>query len=549
LLQKVTLSPNFQFNQAVVNEFRLQLGTLLDNLSSVYLNGKVPKRRNRKSASKKPRTTKVQLKKKDSETKKQNHKKKAREKEPEPPIVILPEDLHSDTDSIINLLTTDPFVPSPQKTACDEKQVTLPSIENNDKALSSTEEVPEEVQDINKALPSADNNEKALSSTGDVPVQDINKALPSIENIEKALSSAEDVPVQDINKALPSAENKEKALSSTDDVPVQDINKALPSAVSNEKALPTTEEVQNITKALPSTEYNVALPSENISNASRPSKLKLKRNKPSLAKTDGKTSTVTTDGHQSVPQSDGTPSVEVNSNASKTLPQPLQAKRGASRAPDRKPNTRQVLSGNTNDEVKPEADPFIGKPVAFGRNTTIGNHLIKQFGEKFDERGICFDLDSTSGHIVGTVMRINKQPKSKKQVTTNYNVVWEFTAFGETDLALTVLLDGQKEGDKLIAKRIHNRSKKSGRPKKSDASKLKFIKENLSKVSDDEAMQVSIDCSLTVQHLALCCITEICVMLNFITRHQVVMSPMIQKVMNLTTIGQSVLMTGWNIFG
>jgi hypothetical protein len=64
LLQKVTLNPNFQFNQAVVNEFRLQLGTLLDNLSSVYLNGKVPKRRNRKSASKKPRTTKVQLKKK-----------------------------------------------------------------------------------------------------------------------------------------------------------------------------------------------------------------------------------------------------------------------------------------------------------------------------------------------------------------------------------------------------------------------------------------------------------------------------------------------------
>jgi hypothetical protein len=122
--------------------------------------------------------------------------------------------------------------------------------------------------------------------------------------------------------------------------------------------------------------------------------------------------------------------------------------------------------------------------------------LIKQFGEKFDERGVCYDLDNTSGHIVGTVVRINRVPKAKKQVTTNYNVVWEYTAFGESDLALTVLLDGQKEGDKLIAKRALIRSKKTAWQDKSVAARLTFIKENLSKVSDDEAMHVSKSVSL-----------------------------------------------------
>ena len=42
LLEKITLNSNFQFNQGVVNDFRHQLGALLDNLSSVYQFGVVP---------------------------------------------------------------------------------------------------------------------------------------------------------------------------------------------------------------------------------------------------------------------------------------------------------------------------------------------------------------------------------------------------------------------------------------------------------------------------------------------------------------------------
>jgi hypothetical protein len=42
LLEKITLNSNFQFNQGIVNDFRHQLGALLDNLSSVYQFGVVP---------------------------------------------------------------------------------------------------------------------------------------------------------------------------------------------------------------------------------------------------------------------------------------------------------------------------------------------------------------------------------------------------------------------------------------------------------------------------------------------------------------------------
>jgi len=48
--------------------------------------------------------------------------------------------------------------------------------------------------------------------------------------------------------------------------------------------------------------------------------------------------------------------------------------------------------------------------------------LISQLGDKFDERGVCYDLDRKEGHIVGTVLRLNKSPKSKNPVATNYNV-------------------------------------------------------------------------------------------------------------------------------
>jgi hypothetical protein len=34
----------------------------------------------------------------------------------------------------------------------------------------------------------------------------------------------------------------------------------------------------------------------------------------------------------------------------------------------------------------------------------------------------------------------------------NYNIVWEFTAYGKSDLAGIVLLNGVKDGQKLVSK-------------------------------------------------------------------------------------------------
>jgi hypothetical protein len=124
---------------------------------------------------------------------------------------------------------------------------------------------------------------------------------------------------------------------------------------------------------------------------------------------------------------------------------------------------------------------------------------VHQLGNKFDESGICYDLDKCGGHFVGTVLRKNKLPKSNKQIAANYNIIWEFTTFGESDLPGIVLLDGQKEEEKLLRKReqlktaetntSQARGKRAVRRSKSDLSKEKYIKNNLSQVSDDEANQ------------------------------------------------------------
>jgi len=162
--------------------------------------------------------------------------------------------------------------------------------------------------------------------------------------------------------------------------------------------------------------------------------------------------------------------------------------------------SRKVLSSDTADEMdkKLPHDPLVGKTVAFARYTPVCMSLITQLGQKFDEKGMCYELDGLAGHIVGTVLRQNKQPpKSKRNVTSNYNVIWEYTAFGDSDLAAIVLLDGEKVGQQLVRKREQLKSKgkavkKGRRRSKVEVLRAKFIKSNLTKVSDDEANQVSI---------------------------------------------------------
>ncbi|MFO0446462.1 MAG: hypothetical protein ACK51L_02225, partial [bacterium] len=107
LLEKITLNSNFQFNQGVVNDFRHQLGALLDNLSSVYQFGVVP------TGKKKKRSHSVAKKgnKKCSGTK---SSKRNSTKTMTPPAKIHRKlDLESDDNSVKDLLALDPFLPSP----------------------------------------------------------------------------------------------------------------------------------------------------------------------------------------------------------------------------------------------------------------------------------------------------------------------------------------------------------------------------------------------------------------------------------------------------
>jgi hypothetical protein len=75
LLEKIMHNDHFQFDQAVIADFRNQLGILIENLSSVYHFGKVPKRTRKSSGGKATKTYKAPKKRAVSKrTRSQKHK-------------------------------------------------------------------------------------------------------------------------------------------------------------------------------------------------------------------------------------------------------------------------------------------------------------------------------------------------------------------------------------------------------------------------------------------------------------------------------------------
>jgi len=93
-------------------------------------------------------------------------------------------------------------------------------------------------------------------------------------------------------------------------------------------------------------------------------------------------------------------------------------------------------------------DPFFGTHVAFSLAKETGKKLICELGNKLIYDAVCFDLDDTAGHIVGIVMRHQKGTKGK-----GYQVVWEYSALGESCLPLADILEGHKEAEMLMVKR------------------------------------------------------------------------------------------------
>ncbi len=92
---------------------------------------------------------------------------------------------------------------------------------------------------------------------------------------------------------------------------------------------------------------------------------------------------------------------------------------------------REIKSSTTGSFAS--TDPFIGKCVAFGCNTTVGVELLSDFGKNWTSDAICYHLDQTAGHIVGSVMHKSRGIGSRtKDGGMKYDVAWEFSGLGET---------------------------------------------------------------------------------------------------------------------
>ena len=91
-------------------------------------------------------------------------------------------------------------------------------------------------------------------------------------------------------------------------------------------------------------------------------------------------------------------------------------------------------------------------------------------------------MDANVDHIVGTVMRKTRGLGSKHGNQANYDIVWEYSALGETNVPYSHLLEANKVADKLMK----SRSKMKGGKQKVGIANLNLIKANLCTMSDDE---------------------------------------------------------------
>jgi hypothetical protein len=105
--------------------------------------------------------------------------------------------------------------------------------------------------------------------------------------------------------------------------------------------------------------------------------------------------------------------------------------------------------------------------------------LKQSIGKNLDNNEIRFDINPKYGHIFGTVIRVLQAKKGDKSNLQLYNVVWEYTAYGESDLPMSVLLDAHKVAESITTTTLANRTRQQVKQK------LR-IQEKLSTISDEE---------------------------------------------------------------
>jgi hypothetical protein len=79
---------------------------------------------------------------------------------------------------------------------------------------------------------------------------------------------------------------------------------------------------------------------------------------------------------------------------------------------------------------------------------------MSEIGKQWTSDAVCYHLEPTIGHIVGTIMRRCKGIHSRsKEGLEKYGVVWEFTGLGETTVLITYLLEGHITAQKMLMER------------------------------------------------------------------------------------------------
>jgi hypothetical protein len=111
-----------------------------------------------------------------------------------------------------------------------------------------------------------------------------------------------------------------------------------------------------------------------------------------------------------------------------------------------------------------EEDPFINVAVAFSPNLDLCQQLIRgEWEKKWSTNAICYQLDEDVGHIVGRIIRKTKCTGRKKTQSVSYNVTWEYSYPGISEVPYKYVLDGNKVGEKLMEIRSNIRQQASSK--------------------------------------------------------------------------------------
>ncbi len=139
------------------------------------------------------------------------------------------------------------------------------------------------------------------------------------------------------------------------------------------------------------------------------------------------------------------------------------------------------VKGKGSDSLAEDIDPFIGKTIAIDLSSDYGKHLMVEFGFKLTFESVCFDLNNEAGHLLGTVMRQIKHNK-----TMRYQVIWQYTALGESALPLSAVLEGHKESERLHMMRSTKSNPGLAKALREKRDSNKPMDHLLTRLSDDE---------------------------------------------------------------